>query len=78
MFMMLFDMLSCSSEDLCHGLRSLTGVKALEVTESNRDGGVQLSIIVGECSFEITLDSNKRVSDIIVSLTTFIVEILPQ
>lgn len=68
MFMMLFDVSSCSSEDLCHGLRSLTGVKTLEATESDQDSGVQLSIVVGECSFQIILDSNKRVSDIIVSL----------
>jgi hypothetical protein len=57
-----------SSEDLCVGLRTLTGVKALEVTESE-EGGVRLLITIGECSFAMTLDSDKRICDIKVSIS---------
>mmetsp|Transcript_25789 Transcript_25789/g.24635 ORF Transcript_25789/g.24635 Transcript_25789/m.24635 type:complete len:361 (+) Transcript_25789:57-1139(+) len=52
------------SEDLYSGLRYLTGVESLEVTESEDKEGVKLLITVGECSVFLTLDAEKRLSDI--------------
>jgi hypothetical protein len=53
---------------LYSGLRYLTGVESLEVTESEDKEGVKLLITVGECSVFLTLDAEKRLSDIKVSM----------
>jgi hypothetical protein len=52
---------------LYSGLRYLIGVESLEVTESDEKEGVKLLITVGECSVALTLDAEKRLSDIKVS-----------
>lgn len=54
------------SEDLYSGLRYLTGVESLEVTDST-EGGVKLLITIGECHLALTLDAEKCLSHIKVS-----------
>lgn len=58
------------------GLSSLTGIRSFEVTESGEDGGVKLLLTIGECCVALTLDSDRRICDINVSITKIYIGIV--